>query len=260
MFKAKIKDSKMVRGLFEAVSSVISEVLLKVDTKGISMTAMDLSHICLVSLDLKKADLDELDVKDPVQLGINLEDLVKILKRSSGNDEITFSNDDHDKKLIVEMKPPSAKKARKFTIALIDLEAEEINLEQLRAMEFDNTCKFDLKYLDEAIKDAEIYAEVLKINVDKQLIFNTIGNIGDMEYVLENNELVESNFTTESNGTFAISFLKSILKIGAITDQVKASLKTESPLKIEAPILTKSEVLYFLAPRVEEEDDSMYDE
>jgi proliferating cell nuclear antigen len=260
MFKAKIKDSKVVRGIFEAVSSIISEVLLKVDKDGISMTAMDLSHICLVSLKLKKEDLDEFEVKEPLQLGINLEDLVKIIKRSSGNDEITFSHDPKEKKLIIEMKPPEAKKARKFTIALIDIEGEEINLESLESMEFDNKCSFNLKYLDEAIKDAEIFAEVLQIKVDKNLIFSTTGNIGDMEYVLEGDELISKELNAESSGIFAISFLKNILKIGSIADSIDVSLKSEAPLKIIASILNSSRVLYFLAPRVEEEDDSMYED
>ena len=46
-------------------------------------------------------------------------------------------------------------------------------------------CGFDLKYLDEAIKDAEIFSEVLQVKVKDKLIFSTEGSIGDMEYELE---------------------------------------------------------------------------
>ena len=38
-------------------------------------------------------------------------------------------------------------------------------------------------------------------------------------------------------------------------------MKSDVPLKLDFPILEKSRILYFLAPRVEEdEDDSMYEE
>ena len=63
MFKAKLKDSKIVKGIFDAVSAIISETRLKVDPdNGLTMTAMDGSHICLVSLTLNKSDLDEFEI------------------------------------------------------------------------------------------------------------------------------------------------------------------------------------------------------
>lgn len=261
MFKAKLKDSKIVKGIFEAVSSIISETRLKVDpAKGLFMTAMDGSHICLVNLLLKKEDLDEFSSDQPYELGINLEDLVKIIKRSGANDEITFSHDPKEKKLIIEMKPENGKKARRFTISLIDIDVEEINMESLNGMQFDNSCTCNIDYLDEAIKDAEIFSEVLQVKVKDKLIFSTEGSIGDMEYVLEKDELSEVNFTVESEGSFAIQFLKSVLKISAVSKIIQMNLKSEAPLKMHFKLLDHSEILYFLAPRVEEDTDTMYEQ
>ncbi len=259
MFKAKLNDSSVVKGIFDAVSSIISEVTMKIDENGIGMAAMDLSHICLVSLDLKKEDFDEFETDQEYELGINLEDMVKIIRRSGGKDEITFIHNPKDKKLLIEMKPPEAKKSRQFTLALIDLEGEEINLESLNAMEFPNNCTFPVDYLDEAIKDAEIFSEVLEIIVEDKLIFSSTGNIGEMTYELEKDELQPHDFTEESKGIFALSFLKNILKVKTISDNIEMALKSEAPLKLLFDILNASKIVYFLAPRVEEEDD-IYDE
>lgn len=261
MFKVKIKDARMVKGIFDAVSSIISETILKVDPAvGISMTAMDMSHICLVSLVLSKDDLDEFQADQLYELGINLEDLVKIIKRSGSSDEITFSHDPSAKKLIIEMKPPEAKKARTFTMSLIDYEGEEIDVNALEEMEFDNICTFDLSFLDEALKDAEIFAEVLQVQASPNLTFSTTGNIGDMEYVLEKEELITADFKAESTGVFSIVFLKNIMKISTITDKLTAEMKTDAPLKLNFEFLNSSRILYFLAPRVEDDDDSMYED
>ncbi|MHA1795561.1 MAG: proliferating cell nuclear antigen (pcna) [Promethearchaeia archaeon] len=261
MFTVKIKDAKMIRGIFDAISSIISETVLKVDPEiGISMTAMDVSHICLVSLVLHKDDLDEFQADQLYELGINLEDMVKILKRSGSNDEITLSHDPEAKKLIIAMKPPEAKKARRFTMSLIDYDGEEIDVNALNNLEFDNICTFNIGYLDEAIKDAEIFAEVLQIQAMPNLTFSTNGSIGDMEYVLEKEELISSDFKEQSVGVFSIAFLKNILKMGSIAQNLTAELRTEAPLKINFDILNSSHVLYFLAPRVEEDDDSMYED
>mgnify|MGYP006311243511 CR=1 FL=1 len=194
---------------------------------------------------------------------------MKILKRSGSNDAIIFSHDPKEKKLIIEMLPESGKKARKFTMALIDIEGEDINMESLESMEFDNRCTMGIKILDEAIKDAEIFVVVLQVKVqnskesdEKSLSFSTTGNIGDMDYELENELLTDKEFSNESLGIFAISFLKNILKSAAVANEVKLELKSEAPLKMNFNFtdLTNSRILYFLAPRVEEDEDSMYEE
>jgi|SRR6056297_1935523 len=259
MFKAKLSDSSVVKGIFDSVSSIISEVNMKIDENGINMAAMDLSHICLVSLDLKKEDFDEFEMDKPYELGINLEDMVKIIKRSGSKDEITFIHNPEEKRMVIEMKPPEAKKSRTFTLALIDLEGEDINLESLNAMEFPNKCSFPVTFLDEAIKDAEIFSEVLEIDIGDKLTFASNGNIGDMEYELEKEELDFHEFNEDGKGIFAISFLKNILKVKSISDVLDMSLKSEAPLKLVFDILNSSQIMYYLAPRVEEEED-MYEE
>lgn len=158
------------------------------------------------------------------------------------------------------MKPPEAKKARTFTMSLIDYDGEEIDVNALNNLEFDNICTFNLSYLDEAIKDAEIFAEVLQIQALPNLVFSTNGNIGDMEYVLEKEELISADFKSESTGVFSIAFLKNILKMGAIAQNITAEMRSDAPLKMNFDILNSSHVLYFLAPRVEDDDDSMYED
>jgi proliferating cell nuclear antigen len=257
MFKAKLKDAKKVKGIFEAVSAIIDNTRLKVDPDiGLSMTAMDGSHICLVSLNLKKEDLDEFEADQKYELGMNLDDFVKVIKRSGAGDQITLSHDPKEKKLIIELKPENGKKTRTFTVSLIDIDADEINMDSLNAMVFDNTCSFDLDYLDEAIKDAEIFSEVLVIKAQEKLIFSTEGSIGDMKYELEKDELKDAKLEAESEGNFAIQFLKSILKVSAVSKEVKMALKSEAPAKMEFKILENSSILYFLAPRVEEDTET----
>jgi proliferating cell nuclear antigen len=260
MFKAKFKNAKFIRGVFEAISALIDETRLIIDPeKGLSMTSMDGAHICLVDLNLKKEDMDEFVTKDHYELGLKLEDLVKIIKRGSSNDEITFSHDPKEKKLVIEMKAENSKKARKFTLTLIDIDVEQIDVNQLDEIPFENKCQFKVGILEEAIKDAEIFSEVLMINVKETLKFAAEGITGDMEYCVEKEELISSEFTAESEGNFAIQFLKNILKIASISDQVSMSLKSESPVKMKFNILNNSYIQYFLAPRVEEESDLMYE-
>lgn len=267
-FKLKCKDSKFVKGVFEAISAIVTETRLKINPDGLQMTAMDGSHICLCDLNLKKADLLFFETDADYELGIKLNDLVKILKRGDSKDEITFLHDPKDKKLILEMKKENSKKARTFSMALIDIEAEEINVAQLEAMPYENTTTINTSIIDEAIKDAEIFSEVLNVKVKEPLLsLWAEGTMGDMKYEIEKDELILSSFKEESEGAFAIQFLKNILKITAVSDQVSLRLKSESPMHLKIMIgsfvegvLPESYVQYYLAPRVEEDTDGTYEE
>jgi proliferating cell nuclear antigen PCNA len=248
----QLKDSKLVKGIFETVSSVLSEVRLKIDPViGLSITGMDGSHICLCNFVLAKADLDVFETDQTYELGVNLLDLMKVIKRCNAKDEITFSHDPKDKRLIIAMKLPEGKKVRRFTLQLIDIESEEINMDQLNAMQYENHCTLNCGFISEAIKDAEIYCEVLTIKTDKLLQFSTEGSVGDMVYELGTEELKESAFTVPSEGTFAIHYLTSILKVQSLTEELKIELKSDSPIKLSSMFLNASKVQYFLAPRVE---------
>ena len=63
----------------------------------------------------------------------------------------------------------------------------------------------------------------------------------------------------EGDGTFALSYLKNIIKIRTIADRVQLSLNPNTPIKARFTILSNSSFTYFLAPRIEEEEED-YDE
>jgi len=269
-FKLKFSNPKFVKGLFEAVEGILTETRLMISKEELQITGMDGSHICLLDCHLKKEDFLIFDTDDEYQLGLNLNDLVKIIKRGSPKDEICLIHDPKDKKLGIEMQVEGSKKARKFSMALIDLEIENIDLEQLDEIPYLNTATFKLSLLDEAIKDAEIFSDVLNIHSnEKQLRLWAEGTMGDMSYEVEPEELILSKFEENTEGAFAIQFLKNILKISPICDQVSIRLKSESPIHLKFLIdnqIQKGEIdngsyiQYFLAPRVEEDLDSMYEE
>lgn len=254
MMKLYLKDAKILANIFEAIGAVIEEARVNINAEGLEVTSMDGSHICLVSLDLKKADFDVFEIDKAYELGLNIGDVIKILKRKAAGDGVTLEHDPKDKRLIITLKKEGSKKARKFTISLIDIDAEKVNMDSLHAMEFDNEFNIALEHIDQAIKDAEIFSEVLQWQIkDQTLIFKTEGSIGDMEYQLEADELASHKFTANCENSYAIQFLKSILKMGTISDDVLIKLKDSSPLSFKFNLFQNSKVEYFLAPRVEEE-------
>lgn len=255
-FKIKLENSRILKGIVETLASIIDETEFQVTPKEFTISAMDPSRICLLKLSIKKEDFDEYDCSKETKVGLNLVDLDKILKRSASNDSVEIDFNETDNKIKVKMKREGASRTRTFSLALLDIDIEEIPMENLLNIEYPSEFVIEPEFLVEAIKDAEIYSEILNIKaVEEQgLIFSSIGQIGEMEYDLNKDDLIESNLNDTNSGAYSLTFLKAILKIASITQKLKISLRTDHPLKMIFNILEGGELSYFLAPRVEEAD------
>jgi len=255
-FTLKLENSRILKGIIETLSSIIDETEFLVNPKEFTISAMDPSRICLLKLSIAKENFDGYVCKKETKVGLNLDDLDKILKRCANTDTIELDFNEKDNKIKIKMQREGTTRTRTFSLALLDIEIEDIPMDNLLKIEYPSKWVIDTDYLVEAIKDAEIYSEILNMKADEEkgLVFSSSGQIGEMEYDLSIEELIESNITESSSGAYSLTFLKAILKIASITDKLEISLKTDHPLKMIFNLLEGGELSYFLAPRVEEAD------
>ena len=265
-FTLKLENSRILKGIVETLASIIDETEFRVTPKEFTISAMDPSRICLLKLSLKKENFDEYQCNKESKVGLNLDDLDKILKRSAASDSVEINFNEADQKIKIKMQREGMSRTRTFSLALLDIEIEEIPMDNLLKIEYPSKWVIEPGFLVEAIKDAEIYSEILNIaaNEGKGLIFTSTGQIGDMVYNLSEDDLIETDIEGSSNGAYSLTFLKAILKIASITEKLEISLKTDHPLKMIFNLLEGGELSYFLAPRVEEaefeDDDDDMDE
>jgi proliferating cell nuclear antigen len=252
-FKFKIENSKIFRSISETLSSIIDEVKLEVNPKEFTIKAMDPSRICMLELQIAKGNFEEFTCKKKVQVGLNLIDFEKIIKRSSGNDTLTISHDDN--KIVIQMKG-NEKRTKTFKLAEMDIDAEEVPVERLHEMVFESNFTMNCDLLAEAIKDAEIYSEVLNVKASEEtgLLFSSTGQIGEMEYELGLEDLLDHHLQDTTTGSYALSFLKSIMKISSITEKLEIFLSEDHLLKMVFNLIEGGILTYFLAPRVNSED------
>lgn len=255
-FTLKLENSRILKGIVETLASIIDETEFRVTPKEFTISAMDPSRICLLKLSIKKDDFDDYQCSKESKVGLNLDDLDKILKRSAANDSVEIDFNETDQKIKIKMQREGLSRTRTFSLALLDIDIEEIPMDNLLKIEYPSNWVIDPDFLVEAIKDAEIYSEILNINANEGqgLIFSSSGQIGEMEYDLNEDDLIESELKGSSSGAYSLTFLKAILKIASITEKLEISLKTDHPLKMNFDLLEGGKLSYFLAPRVEEEE------
>jgi len=255
-FTIKIENPKILKGIVEALESIIDECNFIIKKKAFIVEAMDPSKICMIRLAIKSSDFDDYKVKEEATIGLILDDFEKVLKRCSSKDSIELSYKENEQKLKVIMAREGRERPRTFSLSTIDVDVEDIPIKTLNKIKYTSIWKMDPDFLFEAVKDAEIYSDILnmKILADDGLIFSSVGQLGERTYELGIEDLIEADLEEVSTGAYSITFLKAILKLISITEGLEISLKTDHPLKMIFNLLEGGELFYFLAPRVEEGD------
>lgn len=256
-FAIKLENSKILKTIVETLSKIFGEINFMVSPEGLKVKGMDPSKICLIELNFKKIDFDDFQCNRECKVGLMLDDFDKILKRASSNDALELSFKEPEQKLKIKMIREGSDKSRVFSLVSLDLEIEDPPMDNLNSLEYPATWSIDTDFFIEAIKDGEIYSEVLNIIAieDLGLKFTSSGAIGEMEYALGLDDFISSELSDTQEGSFSIAFLKSIMKLSAITEALEISAKTDHPIKMIFKLLEGAELKYYLAPRVEQISD-----
>jgi proliferating cell nuclear antigen len=253
-FTLKLENSKVLKTIVETLSSIIDETTFTITPQEFRVKAMDPSRICLLQLIITRENFDSFECDEPVKVSLNLDDLGKIMKRAASSDAITLVHEDEAHRIKVLMRREEQSRSRTFSLGLLDLDIEEIPMGSLLSIEYSSGWSTDPDFLKEAIKDAEIYSEIINIEARENigLTYSSAGQIGEMKYELGLENFLEEDIAGEEKGSYSVVFLKAILKLQSITEALRVSLKTDHPIKMEFDLLEGGKLSYFLAPRVEE--------
>ena len=64
MFKAVMSDSKLLKSSIDAISNLIDEAGISVDSEGLKLRAMDPAHVALVDFQLTKEAFDNFEATE----------------------------------------------------------------------------------------------------------------------------------------------------------------------------------------------------
>ena len=226
--------------------------------EGFHIKAMDPSRACIVSFFIESENFDEFECGLPCKLSLSLDDFDKILRRGTNNDHLILSYNEEEQRIKIQIIPEGATYSRTFYLALLDIDYEEVPVENLNRIVFHTKFCLDIDFLIQAVKDAEIYSDTFSIkSIQGQgLEFYSIGSIGEMRYKISPEDIasLDLEIIEETCDSFSIDFLKKITKIHAIAEDINISLRTDYPLKMEIFLLEGGELLYYQAPRAENEE------
>jgi proliferating cell nuclear antigen len=94
VFEAKLVQGSLLKKIVESIRELVTDANVDCSETGISMQAMDSSHVSLVTLNLRNDGFDHFRCDRNLSLGLNLLNLSKILKCAGNDDSITLRCED----------------------------------------------------------------------------------------------------------------------------------------------------------------------
>ncbi len=242
-----LAEPKYLKDSISLISDLVNEARFKITPNAIELIAMDPANVAMVIFKLLGSAFTEYDVKDNLDIAINLNNLKQILRRAGAND-VLIMEIGSDNRLIIKLK---ARTTRTFSIPLIDIDDREQRVPQLN---FPLSVKTKASTLTNAIEDADIVADSVSFVLEKNKF--SVQAEGDLSKAsIEIGADEETHITNHTEETvrakYSIEYLKKMIGGSKIADDVLIQFNKDYPLRIEYTTLNKVQLVFILAPRVE---------
>lgn len=261
----RMDGSKTLKTLFEIASSLIDEANVYFTPGGLEFFTVDSSHVGMAGLKLPKEFFSSFSCKEECKLGLDLNDMVKILRRGKAGDELALiQEEDSPKELHLQFK--STRSTRTFKLKSRQIHADENEqsicdtfMETL-ADKWNGILHIDGAMMDEIIKDASIISDLVKIIASKSakmvnfLAWDECGEL-EVDLDIESDAFLDTDLKNDCSGLYSINFLKLGMKIKDISNTLELRLGKDVPLLIRGDLGNGGIYNYLLAPRVEDDDD-----
>merc|ERR1711977_26431 len=250
MLEARIAQGSLLKKLIEAVKDLVSEANFDCSADGISVQAMDSSHVSLVAMQLKAESFEHYRCDKTVSLGMNLASLSKILKCAGNDDVITLKAEDDAEVITFMFESPNQEKISDFELKLMVIDSEHLGIPET---EYSAEVTMPSGEFTKICRDLATFGDTVTIAANKEGVkFSVSGDIGTGNVTIRQNASADKEQQTlidlqePVSLTFALRYLNFFTKATPMSEQV--------PLAVEYAVGDMGHLRYYLAPKVDEEE------
>ena len=251
MFKAKITDAKQLKDMITAISTLIDEATFDMNPKGIKLRAMDPSRVAMIDFEWPKTIFDEYKCTEPTKMCINITEMLKLLRRTGKDETVELSLDEKTGRLQMTI---TGRYVRSFNMPTLEAVEEEVPTPKVA---FNVTAKATTDGLSQAIEDANLVSDHVRIEIDKEkMVMRATGDLmgATIEMKKGSDALLDLEAKEPSKATFSLSYLSEIVKAAAATSDIATlEFSTDMPIRLDFQQPKEGKLTFYLAPRIEVE-------
>lgn len=238
----KIENPTQLSKVIDLLSELVTEVRLKVNESGMSIVAMDPANVAMVRFRIPKSSFSQFETGDEI-LGINLENLKRVLKRCGVKSSLIFEKKENMLEIRIQDRIN-----RTFNLSLIEIDQEE---KEMPNLEFSSTVELDSIDLIASIEDCMVIADACSFIIE------------DGRFIIEAKDLnsARSEFSGDEakiqaencKSRYSLEYLGKFIKAAKLTEKSVLKFANDHPLRMDFKT-PDMELNFILAPRVETED------
>ena len=238
--RIKLENSSVLSKAVELISELVTEVKIRINEYGLSITAIDPANVAMVSLRIPKKAFSEFDSGSEV-LGVNLDSLKRILKRSSG----PLSLERKENLLHIQMED---RIKRNFILSLMDIESED---KEIPNLEFSSRVELQSGDLIDSVEDCAVVADACSFIIKEEKFIIEAKGLNSTRTEFSGDE---ANIIAEScKARYSLEYLQKFVKASKLADKTILNFADDHPLRMDVKT-ENMEISFILAPRVETED------
>ncbi|TIB95209.1 NPL4-domain-containing protein [Wallemia mellicola] len=181
--KARMSEAGTLKKVLDAVRDLISDANWECNEDGISLQAMDNSHVALVTVHLSQDAFEPYRCDRNMPLGINLGSLTKVIKCAKDNDLVTLKADDSGESLGLTFESSNTDRIGEYSIKLLDIDQEHLGIP---VTQYDSVISMPSSEFQRICRDLSQLGESIRIDASKEGIrFSVEGDVGKASVLLK---------------------------------------------------------------------------
>ena len=239
-------NAKLWKNIFKLHNCMVNEEKVCFDKDNISFRMVDPAHVCMITQDLSKDNLEEYHLDEPLELGLDIDKLLTIFTGSIKNDDmVQFEYDIIKNSLNSQFKMFNRKNG------LID--PEGMPYPKIPNLDLPAKVSLNINVLIDFCKQAEKLSDHFRITVDKEgLTLFAEGHTDNINISIPKTLLTTHSSYDTYTSLFSIDYFGNIIKnLKPLHKMVTLEIGNDNPIRITGDDTLKTMVL--LAPRIESE-------
>jgi proliferating cell nuclear antigen len=260
MFEARLGQGSLLKKICESMKELVADANIDVAATGLSMQAMDSAHVSLCALLLRCDGFESYRCDRNMSLGLSMNNLSKILKCAGNEDTVTLKHDDGTDTLSLMFESGTQDRISDFEMKLMDIDSEHLGIPDT---EYKCVVRMSSTEFQRHIRDLSQLGDTCTIGVTKDGVkFSVSGDIGAANVTCRQNATADKEddqvvieMDEPCELTFAMRYLNFFTKATPLSGTVTLSLSKDVPLVVEYKIAEYGYVRYYLAPKIDDEED-----
>lgn len=261
MFEARIADGMLLKKVFDSLVQMVDEVNLDCGESGITMQAMDSSHVSLAMLSLLEPFFERYRCDRPRTLGLKLSMVCKVFKLCNATDAVIIRHVDDSDTVSFVFEGGDEDRLSDFDLKLMNIETDSLGVPDTK---FDAVADIPSKHFTRICGDLAQFSDTINVDISsKEIKFACKGQIGGGSTILKpkdsEEEKIQLTVVQDISASFAVRYFNHFAKSGLLSNQVRLALTAESPLEVTYDIQGNSDLgclKYYLAPKMTEDMDA----